>query len=413
MPRRVVVTGLGAVSPIGNGVDQTWDAAANGRSGIGLLEGFDTVDYKCRIAGQVRNLDPTDYIPAKMAKRLDPFCHYALVASVMAKDDAGLQISEEEGARAGVILGCGFGGMKTIEEQHTILLERGPSRMSPFFIPTVCVNMAAGLIAILHGAKGPNTCVATACAAGNHSIGESFRLIARGDADIMFCGGAEAVVAPSGLAGFASMKAISMRNDEPQKASRPFDADRDGFVMSEGSGVLVLEELERAKKRGARIYAEVAGYGLSGDAYHMTAPSPDGDGAVRCMAMAIRDAGLNLEQIEYINAHGTSTPLNDAMETTAIKVLFKEHAYKLAVSSTKSMTGHLLGGAGGIEGVLSALTIFHGVLPPTINYETPDPECDLDYVPNQAREAKVDYVLSNAFGFGGTNASVIFKRFKA
>ena len=339
MPRRVVVTGLGVISPTGIGRDQVWDAAVNGRSGIGLLEGFETDGYKCRIAGQVKNFKPTDYIPPKMAKRLDPFCHYALAASVLAKDDSGIEIPESESHRVGVVLGCGFGGMKTIEEQHKILLERGPSRMSPFFIPTVCVNMAAGLIAILHRARGPNTCVATACAAGNHSIGESFRMIARGDSDAMFCGGAEAVVAPSGLAGFASMKAISFRNDEPERASRPFEADRDGFVMSEGSGVLVLEELERAKKRGARIYAEVVGYGLSGDGYHMTAPSPEGDGAVRCMKMAVRDAGISLDQIDYINAHGTSTPLNDAMETRAIKNLFKDHAYKLAVSSTKSMTG--------------------------------------------------------------------------
>ncbi len=412
MPRRVVVTGLGAVSPIGIGVDQTWDAAVNGRSGIGLLEGFETDGYKCRIAGQVKNLNPTDYIPPKMAKRLDPFCHYALSASVLAKNDSGIEIPESESGRVGVVLGCGFGGMKTIEEQHTILLEKGPSRMSPFFIPTVCVNMAAGLIAILHQAKGPNTCIATACAAGNHSIGESFRMIARGDCDAAFCGGAEAVVAPSGLAGFASMKAISLRNDDPERASRPFDADRDGFVMSEGSGVLVLEELERARKRGARIYAEIVGYGLSGDGYHMTAPQPDGEGAARCMEMAVRDAGISPDQVDYINAHGTSTPLNDAMETNAIKRFFKEHAYKLAISSTKSMTGHLLGGAGGIEGVLTALTVFHGIMPPTINYETPDPECDLDYVPNQARQAKVEYALSNAFGFGGTNASLIFKRFQ-
>ena len=411
MARRVVVTGLGIVSPIGLGWEESWEAAVNGRSGIGLMEGFDLEGQKCRIAGQVKGLDPTDYISAKTAKRLDPFCHFALVASVLAARDCGLEITEAVGERVGVVVGCGFGGMWTIEAQHTILLQKGPNRVSPFFIPTVCVNMAAGLIAIQHKAKGPNTCLATACAAGNHAIGESFRMIQRGDMDAAFCGGVEAVVAPSGIAGFANMKAISMRNDEPEKASRPFDAQRDGFVMSEGGGILFLEEMEQARKRGARIYAEVVGYGLSGDAYHMTAPPPDGSGAIRCMEMALADARLSPEEMDYINAHGTSTPLNDSAETKAIKAVFKDQAYKLAVSSTKSMTGHLLGGAGGVEGVLTALTLFHQIMPPTINYEYPDPECDLDYVPNQAREAKMTYALSNAFGFGGTNASLIFKRF--
>jgi len=409
--RRVVVTGLGIVSPIGLGWEESWEAAVNGRSGISLMEGFDLGGQKCLIAGQVKGLDPTDYIPAKLAKRLDPFCHFALVASVLAARDSGLEITEANGGRVGVVIGCGFGGMRTIEAQHTILLEKGPTRVSPFFIPTVCVNMAAGLIAIHHQAKGPNTCLATACAAGNHAIGESFRMIQRGDMDAAFCGGVEAVVAPSGIAGFANMKAISMRNDAPEKASRPFDAQRDGFVMSEGGGVLILEELEQAKKRGARIYAEVVGYGLSGDAYHMTAPPPDGSGAIRCMEMALKDAGISPDQVDYINAHGTSTPLNDAVETKAIKAVFKEYAYKVAVSSTKSMTGHLLGGAGGVEGVLTALTLYRQIMPPTINYEYPDPECDLDYIPNQAREGRVDYAVSNAFGFGGTNASLVFRKY--
>ncbi|MBW1714089.1 MAG: beta-ketoacyl-ACP synthase II, partial [Deltaproteobacteria bacterium] len=337
---------------------------------------------------------------------------FALVASTMALEDSGLEINEKNGERVGVILGCGFGGMTTIEKQHITLLEKGPTRVSPFFIPTVCINMAAGLTAILHGAKGPNTCLATACAAGNHAIGESFRLIQRGDIDAAFCGGVEAVVAPSGLAGFSSMKAISSRNDEPEKASRPFDAQRDGFVMAEGGGVLILEELETAKKRGARIYAELIGYGLNCDAYHMTAPAPEGEGAARCMNLALRDAKLSPTDVDYINAHGTSTPLNDTNETQAIKASFKDHAYKLAVSSTKSMTGHMLGAAGGAEGVLTCLALYHGLIPPTINYEYPDPDCDLDYVPNQVREAPIKVALSNAFGFGGTNAALIFKRFE-
>lgn len=412
MNRRVAVTGLGLVCPLGNTVEESWEMAVNGRSGIGLISKFDTTEFKVKIGGEVRGLNPTDWIPAKMAKRLDPFCHYALVASVQAARDADLELSDQESPRAGVILGSGFGGMKTIEEQHTKLLQMGPSRMSPFFIPTVCVNMAAGLIAILHKAKGPNTCMATACAAGNHSIGEAFRLIQRGDMDIGFCGGVEAVIRPSGLAGFASMKAISSRNDEPERASRPFDAERDGFVMGEGGGVLILEEMERAKKRGVRIYGEIVGYGLSGDGYHMTAPDPEGGGMARCMEMAVKDAGIRPDEIDYINAHGTSTPLNDATETKGIKQVFGDHAYKLAISSTKSMTGHVLGGAGGVEGVLTTLAVHHGIIPPTINYENPDPDCDLDYIPNQAKETKIKFAQSNAFGFGGTNASVIIKAYE-
>ena len=411
MSRRVLVTGLGLVSPLGIGAQECWEAATAGRSGVRSIESFDASAFKSRIAGQVRGLDPNEWIVPKLVKRLDPFCHFALVAARMAWEDAGLSLPPEGSDRVGVIIGCGLGGMRTIETQHQILLEKGPSRVSPFFIPMTCANMAAGQIAIIYKAKGPNTCLATACAAGNHGIGESFRIIQRGDAEVMFSGGVEAVVEASSLAGFGSMRAISTRNDEPERASRPFEADRDGFVVAEGGGILLLEELEHAKERGAKIYAEVAGYGLNGDAHHMTAPSPGGEGAVRCMRMALQDAGLAPQEVDYINAHGTSTPLNDLAETEAIKTLFAEHAYKMPVSSTKSMTGHMLGAAGGAEGVLTVMTIHSGIIPPTINYETPDPDCDLDYVPNQAREAKIGVAMSNAFGFGGTNATVVFKRF--
>ena len=385
MTRRVVITGLGIVSPIGIGIEQAWEAALNAKSGISKIRLFDPTDFKSQIAGQIpEEYDPTNYIPAKLAKRLDRFCHYALGAAKMALDDSGLEIDDRNAERIGVIVGCGLGGMSTIEAQHNVLLERGPARVSPFFIPMVCPNMAAGQIAIQFGPKGPNTCVSTACAAGNHAIGNAFHLIKYGIADAAFAGGVEAVIDPSAVAGFASMKALSTRNDDPEHASRPFDADRDGFVIAEGSGILILEELESAKARGARIYAEMVGFGMTADAHHMTAPPPDGNGAVRCMKMALNEAKLNTGDVDYINAHGTSTPLNDDAESKAIKSAFGDDAYNLAISSTKSMTGHLLGGAGGVEGVFLAKTVSEDKVPPTANLENPDPECDLDYVPKIA-----------------------------
>jgi len=411
VPRRVVITGLGLVCPLGIGVEACWEAASQGRSGISRVTSFDVSEYRSQIAGQVKGLNTDLYMPPKLAKRLDQFCHFGIAAAKMALEDSGLEIDDRLAEEVGVILGCGLGGLLTIENQHQVLLEKGPTRVSPFFIPMVCPNMAGGQIAMLFNAKGPNMTLATACAAGNHGIGESYRIIQRGDAAAIFAGGVEAVVAPSALAGFSSMKALSTRNDDPERASRPFDAERDGFVVAEGSGILLLEELEHAKARGARIYAEVIGYGLTSDAYHMTAPSPGGEGAARCMRMALRSAGLNPEQVDYINAHGTSTDLNDVAETQAIKTVFGPYAYKVAISSTKSMTGHMLGAAGGAEGVFTTLAIYNGLIPPTINYEHPDPNCDLDYVPNQARQARVNIAISNAFGFGGTNATVVFRRF--
>ncbi len=411
MSRRVVITGLGIVSPIGVGVDQSWEAVINGRSGIAKIVGFDVSEYRSQIAGQVKDFDPTHYISAKQARRLDPFCHFAMAAAKMALHDSGLEIDESNAERVGVIIGCGLGGLNVIEAQHKVILDRGPGRVSPFYIPMVCPNMASGQISMLLNAKGPNTLLATACAAGNHGIGEAMKTIQRGAADVVFSGGVEAVISPSAVAGFGAMKALSTRNDEPERASRPFDAERDGFVVAEGGGILLLEELEHAKARGAKIYAEVVGYGLTSDAYHMTAPAPNGEGAARCMRMALDDAGINPDEVDYINAHGTSTGLNDAAETKAIKTVFGQHAYKLAVSSTKSMTGHALGGAGGLEGVFLAKTVAEGIIPPTINYEHPDPECDLDYVPNTARQAEVRVAMSNAFGFGGTNATIVMKRF--
>lgn len=413
MTRRVVITGLGIVSPIGIGIEQAWEAALNAKSGISKIRLFDPTDFKSQIAGQIpEDYDPTNYIPAKLAKRLDRFCHYALGAAKMALDDSGMEIDDRNAERIGVIVGCGLGGMSTIEAQHNILLERGPGRVSPFFIPMVCPNMAAGQIAIQFGPKGPNTCVSTACAAGNHAIGNAFHLIKHGISDAAFAGGVEAVIDPSAVAGFASMKALSTRNDDPEHASRPFDADRDGFVIAEGSGILILEELECAKARGAKIYAEMVGFGMTADAHHMTAPPPDGNGAVRCMKMALNEAKLNTGDVDYINAHGTSTPLNDDAESKAIKSAFGDDAYKVAISSTKSMTGHLLGGAGGVEGVFLAKTVSEDKVPPTANLENPDSGCDLDYVPKIARDMKVNVAMSNAFGFGGTNATVIFRKFE-
>ncbi len=409
--RRVVVTGLGALSPVGNNAEEFWSSLMQGRSGVGPITKFDTEGYPTRIAGEVRNFDPLNFVDKKDARRLDPYLQYAVASSVLAVQDAALDTGKVDSTRFGVLIGSGIGGITTLLESHRNLLEKGPDRVSPFFIPMLIVNMASGLVSIRFGAKGPNSSVVTACATGNHAIGDSFKIIQRGDADVMIAGGSEAIIVPLTIAGFCSMKAMSTRNDEPTKAMRPFDATRDGFVCGEGAGILVLELLEHALAREARIYAEIVGYGMTGDAHHMTAPDPEGDGAARAMAMAVRDAGLEPTAIGYINAHGTSTPYNDKFETLAIKSVFGEHARQLAVSSTKSMTGHLLGAAGGVEAIATVLALHHGVLPPTINYETPDPECDLDYIPNQARKQHVEVALSNAFGFGGTNATLAFRAY--
>jgi len=419
--RRVVVTGLGALTPLGNTAEEFWAGLVQGRSGIGPITKFDAhakdahgaYRYPTRIAGEIRNFDPLNFVDKKEARRLDPYLQYAVASSVMAVQDAGFDLAKIDGARFGVIVGSGIGGITTLLDGEHILQEKGPERVSPFLIPMLIVNMASGLISMRFGAKGPNTSVVTACATGNHAIGDAFKVIERGDADLMIAGGAEAIIVPLTMAGFCAMKAMTNRNDDPPRASRPFEADRDGFVPSEGAGIVVLEALEHARRRDARIYAEIVGYGASADAHHMTAPDPDGDGALRAMAGAMRDAGLEPTAIGYINAHGTSTPYNDKFETIAIKRLFGEHAGRLAVSSTKSMTGHLLGAAGGVEAITTALALHHGILPPTINYEKPDPECDLDYIPNQARKQDVDFALSNAFGFGGTNATLAFKKYRA
>jgi len=409
--RRVVVTGLGAVSPLGIGVEETWKRAVAGESGIGPITKFDASELPSRIAGEVKGFKPEEFMPRKLVSRIDTFIQYAMAAARMALEDAGLPTSDL-GPSAGAIIGVGMGGMGVVEEYSLVVREKGYRRITPFFIPMVIPNMAAGQVAIFFGAKGPNTAVCTACAAGNHAIGEAFRLIREGLAEVMICGGTESLITPLSVGGFAIMKALSTRNDEPQRASRPFDAKRDGFVIAEGCGILVLESLEHAKARGAKIYAEIVGYGLNADAYHMTAPHPEGEGAARCMEMALSDAGLKPQDVDYINAHGTSTPLNDAAETKAIKKVFGDHAHRLAISSTKSMTGHLLGGAGGLEAVFTVKTIHEGIIPPTINYEEPDPECDLDYVPNEARRTEVRVAMSNAFGFGGTNAVLVFKKFE-
>ena len=410
-PRRVVVTGLGALTPLGNTVEEYWSALKEGRSGVGPITRFDATGYPTRIAAEVRGFDPLKYVDKKEARRLDPYLQYAMACAVMAVEDAGLDTGKVDGDRFGVVIGSGIGGITTLLETHKTLLEKGPDRVSPFFIPMMIVNMASGLVSMRFGAKGPNSSVVTACATGNHTIGDAFKILQRGDADVMIAGGAEAIIVPLTIAGFCSMKAMSTRNDEPARASRPFDANRDGFVCGEGGGILVLEALEHAVRRDARIYAEIVGYGMTGDAHHMTAPDPAGDGAARAMAAALRDARLPPAAVGYINAHGTSTPYNDKFETLAIKRVFGEHARRLAVSSTKSMTGHLLGAAGGIEAIATVLALHHGLLPPTINYETPDPDCDLDYVPNQARKQDVEVALSNAFGFGGTNAALAFRKY--
>lgn len=411
MNKRVVVTGMGMVSPLGIGVQENWEAICQGKSGITPITRFDTSDFPSKIAGEVKGFNPENYVDKKETKKMDIFIHYALASGMMALQDSQLEIDESNADRVGVLVGAGLGGLSTIEKYHTILLEQGPKKISPFFIPMLIVNLAPGQISIYFGARGPNSSVVTACATGNHSIGEATRIIQRGDADAMIAGGAESTITPLAVGGFSSMRALSTRNDEPERASRPFEKDREGFVIAEGAGLLILEELEHARKRGANIYAEIIGFGCNGDAYHISAPSPNGIGAARCMEVAMKDAQINYMDIDYINAHGTSTPLNDMSETMAMKTVFKDHAKKIPVSSTKSMTGHLLGAAGGVEAVYSVLAIKHGIIPPTINYETPDPECDLDYVPNVAREAKVRTVMSNSFGFGGTNATLIFREF--
>lgn len=412
MTRRVVVTGLGMVTPLGTGVEKNWEAACAGRSGVGPITKFDASAFPTRIAAEVTDFDPADFIDKQQIRRFDIFLHYALASARMAMEDSGLKIDARNAPRVGCVTGSGLGGLTSIEHFHKVLLEKGPSRISPFFIPGIIANMVPGQISIEYGAKGPNLSLETACAAGSHALGEAFRLIREDISDAIITGGAEATVTPLAVGGFCSMRAISTRNDEPEKASRPFDLDRDGFVMGEGAGILVIEELEQALERGAPIYVEVVGYGLTGDAYHVSAPEPQGEGAIGCMKMALDSADLKPEDIDYINAHGTSTQLNDLSECKAIKAVFGEHAYKLAVSSTKSVTGHLLGGAGGVESIFTALTIKHGIIPPTMNHETPDPECDLDWVPNKARQSKVRTAMSNSFGFGGTNASLIFKAYE-
>lgn len=413
MSRRVVVTGVGLLTPLGIGTEATWEAVKAGKSGIGPITQFNASAFSCRIAGEVKDFDPANYIEKKEIKKMGRFIQFAIAAAECAIAGSGLKTTPETEEMVGVYIGSGIGGFEVIEREHQTLMEHGPRRISPFFIPATIINLASGYVSIRNNAKGPNSATATACTTSAHSIGDSFRLIQRGDAEAMICGGTEACITPMGIGGFAAMRALSTRNDEPQRASRPWDLNRDGFVVGEGAAILVLEELEFAKRRGGRILAEVAGYGMSADAFHVTSPPDDGDGAYRVMRNAVRDAGLEPEDIDYINAHGTSTEVGDRAETAAIKRAFGEHAYKVAVSSTKSMTGHLLGGAGGLEAGLTVLAIRDQIAPPTINYETPDPRCDLDYVPNQARPMKIDHALSNSFGFGGTNGSLIFKRYTA
>ena len=417
MKRRVVVTGLGLVTPVGHTVGETWDALMRGRSGVDYIHKFDSEKFSVKIAAEVRDFDPFKFIAKKEARKMGAFIHYAIAASDEAVYDSGLvergaKFDDRFSEQVGTYISSGIGDFWAIEREHSKLLDEGPHRVSPFFIPSAIVNLAAGQVSIRFGAKGPNSATATACSAGAHAIGDSFKIIQRGDADVMICGGAESAITPMSVAGFAAMRALSTRNDDPTHASRPFERDRDGFVIGEGAGLMILEELEFARARGAKIYAELVGYGMTADAFHITMPDETASGAVRVMQMALRDAGVSPEEVDYINAHGTSTHYNDKFETQAIKKTFGEHAYKLAVSSTKSMTGHLLGAAGGIEAVFSVLAIREGKLPPTINYINPDPECDLDYVPNEPREASVRHALSNSFGFGGTNAALLFKRYE-
>lgn len=411
MQRRVVITGIGLVTPLGIGVDESWSALCAGKSGIGEITRFDTKGYPTKIAGEVKGFNPNDFMEKKEAKRMEKFVAYAVAATRMALEDSGFKIDDTNAHRIGVLTGCGLGGLNMLEITAHTVDTKGPKRVSPFFIPMLIGNMAPGMISIMFGAKGPNSSVATACAAGSHAVGDAFEIIKYGQADAMITGGVESVITRTCIAGFGVMKALSTRNDDPQKASRPFDKDRDGFVVGEGSGIVILESLDHALERGAKIYAEVVGYGMSGDGYHITSPPPDGDGARRCILAALEYAGIEPGQIDYINAHGTSTPLNDLYESRAIKAAFGDAAKKVAISSTKSMTGHLLGGAGGVETAFSVLTIKHGIMPPTINHDASGDECDLDYVPNVARKADVTYAMSNSFGFGGTNASLIFKKF--
>ena len=410
--RRVVVTGLGVVAPNGIGTETFWENLVAGVTGIDRITRFDASHHDSKIAGEIKGFDALLYMEKKEVKKMDLFIHYALASAIMAIDDARLKFEESERSRIGTLIGTGMGGVPALEESHNVLLEKGPGRISPFFIPSIITNLASGQIAMRYGFRGPNSCVSTACATGNHAIGDSLELIKRGAADVMIAGGSEAVITPLTIGGFSAMKALSTRNDEPHRASRPFDKGRDGFVMGEGAGVLVLEELQHAVRRGAKIYAELVGYGMSADAYHMTAPEPEGLGAIAAMRLALEAARLSPEDVDYINAHGTSTPMGDTAETRAIKQVFGGHAYRLAVSSVKSMTGHLLGAAGGVESLATVLTIYHGLIPPTVNYDEPDPDCDLDYVPNKARQAEVSVALTNSFGFGGTNATLVFKQYE-
>ena len=411
MTRRVVITGIGLITPVGNDVAETWEALVEGRSGVGDITKFDAEGFPTRFAAEVTGFEPDRYLEKKEIRRMDLFLQYAVGASLMAVEDAALDPDRIDGERFGVIIGSGIGGISTIEEQHMRLIDGGPGRISPFFVPMMISNIASGQVSMRLGAKGPNYSTVSACASGSHAIGNAFRWIKYGDADVMIAGGAEAAITPMSVGGFCSMKALSTRNEEPQRASRPFDSDRDGFVLGEGSGVVVLEELNHAAARGARILAELVGYGMTADAYHITAPAPEGEGAVRAIALSLREANVPPEEIDYINAHGTSTEMNDKFETAAIKRVFGEHAYHLMISSTKSMTGHLLGAAGGVELAVTVLAVHKGTVPPTINYETPDPACDLDYVPNKAREADIRYAISNSFGFGGQNACLMVKRY--
>jgi 3-oxoacyl-[acyl-carrier-protein] synthase II len=408
--RRVVITGIGLVSAVGIGTGATWNALLAGTSGVSGVTKFDATDYAARIGAEVRGFDPLQFVDKKDVKKMDVFIQYAIAASQFAMEDSGLQITPANATSVGVFIGSGIGGFATMEREYQTLLESGPRRVSPFFIPAMIINLAAGQVSIRFGAKGPNLATCTACSASAHALGESYEIIRRGDADAMIAGGAEAALTPMGMSGFAALRALSTRNDEPHRASRPFDKDRDGFVIGEGAGIVILEELESARRRGARIYAELAGYGSSGDAFHITAPSDDGDGGARAMQMAVRKAGIDPSEVDYINAHGTSTPFNDRLETLAIKTTFGEHARRLAISSTKSMTGHLLGAAGGLEAGITALALHHQVVPPTINLDCPDPDCDLDYVPHTKRELPMRYALSNSFGFGGTNVALLLKQ---
>ncbi len=410
--RRVVITGLGVVTPIGNTVAEMWESLLTGRSGLGNIQCFDASAFDSQIAAEVKGFDPSAYLTPKEIKRTERFVQFAVAAAKQAVADAGIHVDKEDPFRCGVLIGSGMGSMHLIEEQHNVLLSKGPKKLTPFMIPMLIVNMAPGHVAINLGFKGPNSCTATACASGSHGVGEAFRIVQRGDADVMLGGGTESCITPMAVGGFCALMALSRRNDDAMRASRPFDKERDGFVIGEGSGVMVLEELGHAKKRGAKIYGEMVGYGMTADAYHMTAPDPEGSGAAKAMELALLDARLRPDQVAYINAHGTSTELNDKIETLAIKRTFKDAAKKVAISSTKSMTGHLIGAAGGVEAVISVLAIENGVIPPTTNYEHPDPECDLDYVPNQARKAPIEVALSNSLGFGGHNATVVFKSFR-